>query len=494
MNGENNTDNKSILSIGTESLYSNTSIDKHIGGSNFLSSLFGSNSDDVTNVVLDAFNDKLPQIACYIIKNSILKKYDLDFTKGDASGKTLLHHLVLNSVNFPEGKLTLLSVLKSVSDATYSSSLNAQDVKLNTPLHYSVYLNLTDVTDLLIQYGADVSIKNKKGLYITLSYNNNDEIDISEMSDIFVKSSKRDMPCKQIDDSINTIGFNRDLISDSADTINFNRDDINSIVKSFRSHNTDTINFDRNEIDSDTSESKSGGSIFMSDTNVDSIDILNLILKEFQEPVNRQQQLSFVGGAKKSTGKRKLVTYSEISVNTSSVSENSVSSLNDSDLRDLSEMAHILGAKSEGVSKEVSNKATEAHTSAVEKIKNLLGVDDVTARAYKALLWDSVKKDHPELENYDKSMELLKRASDSDVLNNISKSDIKKMVKIIEDKQKEHNSSSSNVSSSSSSVINKKEKKQLKPKKNKPRSESSNYSSSDSSNVNSLSSFSMEIF
>jgi hypothetical protein len=93
----------------------------------------------------------------------------------------------------------------------------------------------------------------------------------------------------------------------------------------------------------------------------------------------------------------------------------------------------------------VENKATEAHRRAVDRIKEILGVDETEARAYKAIIWESLKESQKEMSNYDKSMELEKKASDKDYLKSISKSEVSKMTKIISEKQKDRESSSAST-------------------------------------------------
>jgi hypothetical protein len=476
MNIRNRTDNKSTLSIGTESQYSETSADTQTGGG-FLSFLFGPDKGmHATELSLDAFGDKLPQIACYTIKNAINKGYDLDLSKGDKTGKTILHFLVIFSAFYIEAKEVLLEIM-SLSEAKQAKNINAQDDKGNTPTHYAVYLEQDDVVNLLANSGANLKIKNKEGLSISLSDTSSQKPNpVINTPEIFVKHIKK---------YNNTRPANVD-------------EQVTDLVKMFRhSDSADTIGFRRSESEC-SGNSRPEYTDDQQSANPDSVDILNMILNEFKEgranlEVNRRREI-MTGGSKKIntsntiTGRRKLATYSELSMtnsaNETSISDSSYSSLNDSDLKDLSEMAHALANK-DNLSRG-SNEATEAHNNAVEKIKALKKVDDAEARAYKALLWDAIKQEHPEMENYDKSMELLKRASDPDYLGKIKKSEVTKMIKIIEDRKKERESSSSE------------EKPKKKRESKRLKSESSATSSvtySDSeSDLETLSSIVTEIF
>ena len=91
------------------------------------------------------------------------------------------------------------------------------------------------------------------------------------------------------------------------------------------------------------------------------------------------------------------------------------------------------------------------------RIKELLGVDEDKARVYKAIIYDSIKKQKPELNNYDRAVELEKLASDEDYLSKISKSSISKMEKIIKERKQ-----MKQTSTSATSVTSESEKKPVK--------------------------------
>ena len=76
---------------------------------------------------------------------------------------------------------------------------------------------------------------------------------------------------------------------------------------------------------------------------------------------------------------------------------------------------------------------------------------------------DEIKKENPELSNYDKAMKLEKRASDSSYLNKVSKSSLAKMEKIIKERKEAKQSSTS--ATSVTSTEEKPKKKVTKSKK-----------------------------
>jgi hypothetical protein len=463
MNSQKNNNNNNVtLSIGTESQYSETSPDIQSGG-HFLSFLTGSNEGTyATSLALDAFNKKIPQTAYFVITNALKNSYSLDFSKTDQDGRNLIHLIVESFEYCPERTLIKQILLDIFKNGNMGKYLNAQDNKLNTPCHYAMALatkydvldsDMQDIIKLFAQSGADLTIKNANGFSVALKsipvrsepiVNVQLPINLQQNdSDIFVKMTNQN--CSERSDEEN-VGTRLDKIikmftnkkendRDTADTINFNGNQISdtSISK--------TVPVSRVPVLTQSSEN----------SDLNSIDVLNMIMNDFRK--GKMQQ----GGSKTMIGKRNIVTYSEVSIGGNSESTKDDSSEDSDDVRSISSMARA-----------VENKATEAHKRAVERIKELLNVDETEARAYKALIYDAIKKDSPQLSNYDKAMELEKRASDKNALKAFSKTDIKNMVKIIAERQKERE-----VSSSTSEV-------KLEKKKGSKKQPISEGSSSDS--------------
>jgi hypothetical protein len=161
---------------------------------------------------------------------------------------------------------------------------------------------------------------------------------------------------------------------------------------------------------------------------INSDDILNQIINE-----NNNHQY---GGYKPIKGRRSMVTYSEEPRADYLTGGDSEDEINDDDFSEVSSIART-----------VENQATEAHKRSVERIMEILGVDEVEARAYKAILYDAIKKEG-DRSNYDRAIELEKRASNKEVLESISKKDVKNMVKLIDEKHKMKESSSQSDKSS----------------------------------------------
>lgn len=425
----------SSLSISTESQYSATSAEQQAGGGIF-SFLFGSEKAIyATELVLKAFNDKALQVACYVIRDSVNNesKTELDYSQVDKNGRSILHFLVLFGSYAPDLKQLLLDVLGKTNAKKY---INLQDAKKNTCAHYAMYANLEDVVKVLAQYGADLSIKNGEGFSIQL-----ESIPVkASPSDIFMKITKCDNSVNQtvensaVEDRLNSIVKmflgQKNLESDSGiDTIGFRRDQLSATDT--RPNKPNRQNQFVDQFVSATSDDDK--------QDLSSIDVLNALMDEIRGKPNA----GLTGGAKKRkgkktistkksiSGKRRMTTYSEVSFGGSSDNQSS----NTSEFGLDGELSDDLEGKLAMMARAVNNKANEAHANAVLRIKEIMGLEDEEARAVKAILYDKIKKEHPEYSNADKAMELEKMASDKAVLKDIKKPDIKKMIEIIKEKR-----------------------------------------------------------
>jgi hypothetical protein len=61
------------------------------------------------------------------------------------------------------------------------------------------------------------------------------------------------------------------------------------------------------------------------------------------------------------------------------------------------------------LSRMINNQSTEIHERTVKKIMDLLKIDETEAKAYKAMVYSEVKTEHPELNNFDRAIEMEKR-------------------------------------------------------------------------------------
>jgi hypothetical protein len=132
------------------------------------------------------------------------------------------------------------------------------------------------------------------------------------------------------------------------------------------------------------------------------------------------------------------------------------------------------------ISRSIINKTSEIHQRVVQKIMEIMSIDEIKAKAYKSLIYYKVKEEHPELNSYDRAVEMEKMAT-KDTLDTL---DISERVKIIEEKTKQRSESPKFKSSSPESPTSdekpiKKVKKGSKEKKPKKKSKNTTESSSD---------------
>lgn len=103
-------------------------------------------SNDIPDLIKIVLKQKLPELI------SLLEK-DTEVNAKDKSGRTALHHAVINK-NFEICKVFI----------AYKADVNAQDQALFTPLHFAVQeYDALDITELLVQNGATIDAQNIYG-------------------------------------------------------------------------------------------------------------------------------------------------------------------------------------------------------------------------------------------------------------------------------------------------------------------------------------------
>jgi len=154
----------SNLSISTESNYSATSDINQSGGGLFSFLYSDDKASTITQLCLEAFADKQPYVAYYLLDNALKNNVCINFKLKDDSGKTLLHYLVLYCTYSPNIKQLLIDCMRFSECRKY---INEQDNLLNTPAHYAVYLDEQDIIKYLAECGANLKLKNSKGYHIS---------------------------------------------------------------------------------------------------------------------------------------------------------------------------------------------------------------------------------------------------------------------------------------------------------------------------------------
>lgn len=439
-----------------------------------------SSSGNITQI-FGAFEKKDFSSASTLILASIN-----DLSGENSNGQTVLHLIVSESKNIPNYDELLNKVLLSPS---ISKIINKQDSNGNAPLHVAVMNNDYGTCDRLIMAGADMKLKNKAGLHIEVEKNKeagltdttasltsatmkNFDANSTATDTLALRSSNssytvgsRGMPDamtqthtqQHSDNNISSIshassvfikkgGVTSSNITESATSSNKAESGIlgnliNFLTRPFR-NTTEASTSTAVSISNVTTTQKGGSETesMVENNLVNTSEFIDELVSSFRsnQNITLSQQ---TGGKKKSKSKQKRMTKSSQS-------------------EEMSEMSEL--------SRMIQNQATEIHTRTITKIAELLGVSEEEARVYKAHIYGQVKNEHPELNNYDRAVEMEKRIT-KDYLESISKKDIKDLTKTIEKNRSERESKSASPKSEKAEKSEKKSAKTTeiseKPKK-----------------------------
>ena len=404
---------------------------------------------DFTNyskLLFDALSQKNYAALNFLVNSSEIKK----LSNTDNHGQTILHLLVQNYKEDPQ----VASVVKNIlSRSDVSKFINIQDKNGNTALHLAVIAGLDNLCDDLVRAGANKSLKNNFGQSIdseTETESRIPEIVKSPVSDNSTKSvfiSKKELENQSI----------------KKEDTQF----VNNVIS----------NLTNAKLSTDTSEARGftefnvTGSVMPSaqtkERNNNYSEYSNLInTSEFIDDL-----VSKYNNPKQSGGKimtRKLNTNSHLrsefgmSMNKTS-SVNIVSSSTDEE----SEKSQSSGMSE--LSRMINNQATEIHERTIKKIMELMKINEQEARTIKAYIYNEVKNQHPELNNFDRAVEMEKRVT-KEYLEKLDSSKLKELSEIISTKQKEKEEalkSSEKLEVKEEAKVEKKETKTKKEPKEK---------------------------
>ena len=395
------------VNIESDEKYSATSVDQNqqVGGG-FMSWLFGSEKGEYgTQLAMNAFNDDKHDVGCYIIEKSLDDQICLNYGCKGMKGRTLLHWMAIS--NSPSDLFE--RVLRNTDAKNY---LNEQDDVGNTCVHYALMKKNSSLLGKLYDHGADLTIANDEGYCVRKRPKPSEQ---SEQITIHVE--------RTVEPSAPPLHVS-DIFAKTNMNTNSNEKTISDLVSELRQSSdlklsSETLNFNMN-------------------TETDAM-----------KPRKNQMK----GGGRKKKGTRKMITYSEFSVDSPDSDDYfEEGDANTSDMID-------------SVTKVIESKRKDLHDVAVKRIEEIMKVDYNQAKAMKSILWNSIKSELPQLSNYDKSVELEKRASDKDVLKKIKQSDINSMLDILKQKEIERASSSTDTPKKNGS--DKKSKKETKKSSDK---------------------------
>jgi hypothetical protein len=137
--------------------------------SNLSNTYTDDNNTDYSKLILKAFTDRKPEIASFIGSHT---KTNIDIDKLDRYDRNIIHYLVI-FYGYESLRNLLNSIIEKTSPDKLKKNLNVQDKMGNTPLHYAMMFNFNELIQLLINNGANPSLKNKEGDSIYEKQKNN---------------------------------------------------------------------------------------------------------------------------------------------------------------------------------------------------------------------------------------------------------------------------------------------------------------------------------
>jgi hypothetical protein len=371
---------------------------------------------DYSKLLFEASEQKNWSALNFLIKSSEIKKIKYV----DNNGQTILHHLVKHYKEDPQ-VASVINTILTRSDA--KELINIQDNNGNTPLHLAVIAGLDSLCDDFIKVGANKSIKNKAGLYIESETEtesrvpqtvNSPQSDNSGSPSVFISKKDLDKSARK-EDSV------------------------------FVSNILNSLNNDKKS--TDTSEAKGftefniSGPIIKNDLSVKKntySEFSNLInTSEFIDDLVSKYNSKQIGGKKT----RKLNTNSHLKSETGMTmnvtSTVDIPSSNTSELEQSSESSEMSGrSEMSELSRMINNQATEIHERTIKKIMEINKINEQEARTMKAYIYNEVKTQHPELNNFDRAVEMEKRIT-KEYLQKLDTSKLKELSEVISSKQKE---------------------------------------------------------
>lgn len=387
----------------------------------------GNGNISYDDLMIEAAKDGEFSVVFYLID----KKKIQNIGATDKDGNNILHYLVYNysKMNENDSKKFLEKI---VSQPSVNNIINTQNyVDKNTPLHIAVALNLDDVAETLINHGANKTIMNKNGEYVendsetekhSANYNrelnskyekNKPNLSNNTDTDIFIQKRKEEKPESILDNIVKLFVGDKGTLDTSDASLRMTATDIKPKVIGTTQYNGEpqvpsgvsvTSHNDTSDIINDIIGSKVSGS-------TDTDNLVNDIMKnKIQSGGKRDKKHTNVATNyyEDSNRLRRQIGYGDAENNNKKSKQN----VKRSAKMDISEMNSDNSSEEKNeLSRLVQNQATAIHARTVKKIMELLNVNEEDAQIYKAALYESVRNDSPELNNYDRAVEMEKRAN-----------------------------------------------------------------------------------
>jgi len=378
-----NIDNiSSIGSIGTESFSisstTNTTNNNKQNGGGILDFLF---SDNCGNIALLACKKGEFSTLSFLVREDQISDYTYQDSK---TGYTVLHYVVSYYKLIPRN----VEVLDKILSSDYVSSfVNIQDKERgNTPLHLAILTRNFEVADKLLKAGAEKNVKNFDDEYVGT------ENPIESPLPPINREKEQAIPDK--------------LNKENAKIINIDEEDIFAKTDEYqKEESTDFANAIAAFMGIGQKDSASP-SLRLS--NIDSskqITTLSEKDKQFVDSLDRKYD--------KNDNNSTDFPIEEIIRNLQSGGKKIHSNINQRKMKTYSELSEssAVDNQKQNLARMIENQASEIHERTITKIMQLLSIDREKAKAYKAALYAKIKKEHPELNNFDRAVEMEKLAT-----------------------------------------------------------------------------------
>ena len=426
----------------------------------------------------------------------------------DTEGSTILHILINKLIDRNQNENIMTVIENILQRPDVNNIINIQDNNGNTPLHLCVISKNYILCDRLISVGANPLIKNNVGLYVESETDSITQKACAsakktnlDLDNVFISRRNLESLKNNDNDNDNDKDKDKDIIKHIIDSLtsnlnnpsstaseekqfingNITIDDtsafIGKLINTENKHynpNNDKILENLSHVinikkfigrDKDEDDDKDDDDDDKDDDDDDNMsqnlsdkktsDFLKNFIDKYKIRINNKG-----GGPKKIIKRiRKLNTNTDYNNNSLELPQTSVSSIiskdsnsetdseTDSGSDSGSETASVTNKDSiSELSRIINNKATEIHERIVKKIAELLKISEQEARVIKAYIYNEVKNKHPELNNFDRAVEMEKKLT-IEYLQTLNKKKLKELSEIMSEKQK------------SSSVIQEKSKK-----------------------------------
>lgn len=319
-----------------------------------------------------------------------MASHNIDVSGSDADGKNVLHYL--------SGATDLSNVRSLLSNDKIRQCVNRQDRNGDTPLISAVKAGNHALCDVLVENGADKSIKNKDGLHVDTetptdvdSIHGGDGGDVPYLANVIQKTE----PIMYTEGMPSTLDTERPISGGSpSNTEQF----LDMLVKDY--------------ITPQTKKSNKAASMSFNDI-LDAAGVNGSILN-LSDDVTDTIKMSQTGGARKF--KRRIAKVDRFGDEEDEDEYYEDEDYDDKydkygDKYDDATNMSDQSASASPLGRLITRQTSEIHTRVIERIMELMNVDADVARNYKSVFYQEVKREMPNLSSLDRAIEMEKRVT-----------------------------------------------------------------------------------